>query len=233
NISWKESKRLYGEAWTNLVRNSRAVLGVESGASVFDFTGEIAAKTETITSLLGEKRIEKSKMDHTYYKEHEDKIDLAQISPRIFEAIALRTMCVLYEGNYSGILKPWVHYVPLKKDHSNFDEVVEAIKNDELTAKIITNAYGDIAIDKKYSYNTLIKQFDDELSALFRKRRSETRRKGLRFPDQKSFYDEYPFTQVNNPYGLAIPQLSRFFSFLAPKFPDRLKRYVKKMLNQM
>ncbi|MBT8506740.1 hypothetical protein B1F79_04690 [Coxiella-like endosymbiont of Rhipicephalus sanguineus] len=52
-----------------------------------------------------------------------EKIDYNQISPRHFEAVATKTLQILYEGEYSNILKPWVHYVPLKKDYSNFDEV--------------------------------------------------------------------------------------------------------------
>ena len=46
---------------------------------------------------------------------YENLIKLNQISPRCFEAAALRTVMVLYVGDYSGILKPWRHFVPLEK----------------------------------------------------------------------------------------------------------------------
>ncbi len=232
NISCKESKRLYGSSWTNLIQDSRAVLGVESGASVFDFTGRIAAKTETITKLLGEKQLKKNKMDQTYYRDHEDKINLAQISPRIFEAIALRTLCVLYEGNYSGVLKPWEHYIPLKKDHSNFDEVVKAIKKDETVAKIITNAYGEIAVNIKYSYNKFIEQFDRELEFLLKSEKTGAGRKKFKFKEPKDFYEKFPFFQINNPYGLVIPFRYRIFSKFVLLFPEKLKMYIKKMIHQ-
>ena len=38
------------------------------------------------------------------------------MSPRVFEAAAVRSCQILFEGRYSGILEPMVHYIPLKKD---------------------------------------------------------------------------------------------------------------------
>ena len=35
---------------------------------------------------------------------------------------------IFYDGEYSGILKPDVHYVLLEKDHSNFEKVIEACR---------------------------------------------------------------------------------------------------------
>ena len=46
DISIKEEDRIYGAKWGHFLTNCRAVLGVESGASVFDFTGEIQHRVE-------------------------------------------------------------------------------------------------------------------------------------------------------------------------------------------
>ena len=40
DLSYQETDRLYGQRWLAFVKNCRCMLGVESGASVFDFTGE-------------------------------------------------------------------------------------------------------------------------------------------------------------------------------------------------
>lgn len=232
NISWKESKRLYGSDWTRLIQNSRAVLGVESGASVFDFTGEISARVETIYSLLKKKDLEKSKIHERYYKDQEDNIPLAQISPRIFEAIALRTLCVLYEGYYSGVLEPWKHYVPLKKDHSNHDEVVKILKDDERVAEMITNAYSDIGMNGCYSYRTFIKKFDHEVLELSKSGKFRSGRKKPVFPDHGSFYEAFPFISVYNPHGLKIPVRSKLISNLTPRIPVRFKMKIKRILGQ-
>src|SRR5262249_41385017 len=46
DISFREEDRLYGDKWIDFVCNCKAMLGVESGASVFDFTGEIQRNVE-------------------------------------------------------------------------------------------------------------------------------------------------------------------------------------------
>jgi hypothetical protein len=51
NISTKEKDRLYGHDWIRLLSDSKATLGVESGASVFDFDGVVSALVETSYAL--------------------------------------------------------------------------------------------------------------------------------------------------------------------------------------
>ena len=52
-----------------------------------------------------------------------------QISPKIFEAIRLRTALILFDGSYSDVVKPDAHYIVLKKDYSNIDEVFERLED--------------------------------------------------------------------------------------------------------
>lgn len=160
NISTRERDRLYGSHWIQLIQDSWAVLGVESGASVFDFSGEISAKTETTRALLGEKGISYQDMRKKYFAKVENKIDLAQISPRVFEAISLRTMCILFEGAYSNIIRPDEHYLMLKKDFSNVDDVIRRLKDPVYVAEITANAYFDVALNPKFSYKNFIASFD-------------------------------------------------------------------------
>ncbi|WP_204348808.1 hypothetical protein, partial [Klebsiella pneumoniae] len=41
-----------------------------------------------------------------FFADFENAIDLNQLSPRVFEAAALQTLLIMYEGQYSGVLKP-------------------------------------------------------------------------------------------------------------------------------
>lgn len=170
NISCKERDRIYGKNWMMFLKNSKAVLAVESGCSVFDFDGDISVSSELYTKLMGLK-IEKDyeRIKNKFFAGKEDLIDLAQLSPRIFEAIALKTVLVAYEGEYSGALQAWKHYIPVKKDHSNMDEVVNAVKDDELCADISTNAFVDVAMNPEYSYSVFVKKVDSEISEEFSK----------------------------------------------------------------
>ena len=160
NISYREKDRLHGANWVELIRDSRAVLGVESGASVFDFTGEISTSVETIAYLLGEKKFDYDEVREAYFASLEDKIGLEQISPRVFEAISLRTLCILYEGEYSGVVKENEHYLPLKKDFSNIDEVCKRLKDDYYVAEIVKNAYVELVHSGRYSYQAFARLFD-------------------------------------------------------------------------
>ena len=71
---------------------------------------------------------------------------------------------VLYPGDYSGILKPWQHYVPLEKDHSNMPEVAGAIQDRQTWERITGQAREEIALNPKYSFRALVEKVDDGLA---------------------------------------------------------------------
>ncbi len=102
-----------------------------AGPSVFDFDGAVAARTESFAALVERphpipalaRKPSYEMLRDRFFAGREDQIDIAQISPRVFEAIALRTLVIAYPGRYSGVLEPWRHYVPLDKDHGNMAQV--------------------------------------------------------------------------------------------------------------
>ena len=219
NISCHERKRLYGSDWVHLIRNSRAVLGVESGASVFDFTGSISGRTETVRNLLGRKGITYETLREKYFGEYENIIDLSQISSRIFEAMSLRTLCILYEGRYSDIIKAETHYLSLKKDFSNFDYVVSRLKDRVYISEIIANAYTDVVMNDKYSYANFIKKMDDEIMhvmqrkfpELLKREQSQIQRQDNLECERKfrnAFQEKHPFKKIKNPHSssMTIPK---------------------------
>ena len=166
DISFREEDRLYGNAWVDFVGRCKAMLGVESGASVFDFTGEIQRNVERHLWRAPETTFEE--LHDRYCAEAEGKIDLAQISPRCFESAALRTLMILYEGNYSGVLQPWRHYVPLAKDHSNTAEIVAVLRDAERLTEITQRAYDEIALDPRYSFAHAVREADNAMEAALR-----------------------------------------------------------------
>lgn len=158
DISFLEKDRIYGEDWIEFIAHCKAMLGVESGASVFDFTGELQRRVEAHLARCPDASFDE--IERTYLGEHEGKISLNQISPRCFEAAALRSLMILYEGNYSGILVPLRHYVPLKKDHSNMAEIVALLRQEDKAAAIVDRAYREIALNERYSFKQSVAEFD-------------------------------------------------------------------------
>jgi hypothetical protein len=185
---------------------------------------------ETLQMLIREKRLAYDEVREAYFKADEDRIALAQISPRIFEAIALRTLCILYEGSYSRILIPWRHYIPLKKDQSNIAEVIAALKNDALVAKIIADAYAEIALNERYSYRSFIARFDAELVRVAREHNCPACRSAVRFAAPAAFYAEFPYNPVFNPYAVVISRSRRCVDVLLRIVPRWLRRRLRHLL---
>ncbi len=164
DLSYSERARIYGKKWTEFLRSSKAALGVESGASVFDFTGEIRKNVEAYEKNYPNASF--AEIERIFFPGLDNLIYVNQISPRCFECAALGTLMILYEGNYSGILKPWRHYVPLKKDHSNIEEVVAALRDPKLWQTITEQAYNEVALNDKYSYKVMIAKFDQVVAEI-------------------------------------------------------------------
>ena len=87
-----------------------------------------------------------------------------QISPRVFEMAGASTVMILYEGTYSGILTPNIHYLPLKKDLSNLSSILDALKNASYIDDMVQRTKEDIIDSKKYSYQAFISMVDKAIS---------------------------------------------------------------------
>ncbi|MFP6602466.1 MAG: glycosyltransferase [Pirellulaceae bacterium] len=185
DISNREEDRIYGAEWDQFLNSCRAVLGVESGSSVFDFTGEIQRRVEAEERSRPEATFEELRDEH--FSDLEGRIRLNQISPRCFEAAARGTLMILYEGEYSGRLKPWQHYVPLKKDHSNMEEVVSLLCDDEKAQAIADRALSEVARAPENSYGAFSSLVDRILEEEVGKR------------PQRSFcvYDQQSFARAS------------------------------------
>lgn len=162
DIECDDSKRIYGEKWYEFIEDCRAVLGTESGSNVFDFHGTIQRDIED--ALKANPRIGFEEIHERFLKDHEANVCMNQISPKIFEAIALKTALVLFEGQYSGIVRPGVHYIPLKKDFSNVDEVLEKLQDLDYLDQLTSRAYEDVIRSGRYSYRSFIESFDADVS---------------------------------------------------------------------
>lgn len=169
DLSYDEKDRIYGSDWVNFLQSCKTTLGVESGASVMDFTGELEKTVEL--HQLQYPQATFYDVQKKYLMEDEGKYKLNQISPRCFEAIALKTVLVLYEGEYSGILVPDRHYIMLKKDFSNIQDVLLRIKDNVYLQNMADYAFEEIALNSIYSYKSFIATVDEILTREFSERK--------------------------------------------------------------
>lgn len=162
DISNKEKDRIYGTKWLEFLQDCKATLGTESGASIIDWDGLV--EQDVLKYCHKNPGATFAEVQKAVLRRHEGKVKMNQISPRVFEAIGCGTLLILFKGNYSGILVPYVHYVPLEKNFSNIAQVIAVLRNEPKRKKIVEQAYTDIIASNKYSYETFIRDFDAYLT---------------------------------------------------------------------
>lgn len=168
DIEVEEHKRIYGDDWYRFIGSARATLGTESGSNVFDMDGSLARLADQHRDMPFEEFAD------THLKTHEGLVRMNQISPKIFEAIRLRTALVLFEGEYSGVVRPDEHFIPLKKDYSNVDSVFARLEDISFLEQMTSRAYRDVIGSGRYSLRSFVAGVDEYLShrALGRRRAS-------------------------------------------------------------
>ena len=165
DIAWSEESRIYGPKWYDFVVSCRAMLGSESGSNVFDWDG-------TLNHVIERYRSDNpGALDDDVYKDviRLKEIDglINQISPRVFEAIASRTVLVMFKGEYSGVIRAGEHFIELNKDGSNIADVIKLLNNDAYVDAMADRAWHDVIVSRKYSYKSFIRMVDREMERSF------------------------------------------------------------------
>lgn len=153
DIKIGEQYFLNGDAWVLHLKKCRATIGVEGGANILDWDGSFSEMIRGVLTSGKEIQLE----DLVRLEYDLPKINLKALSPRHLEACMTRTCQILIEGEYNNVLKPWVHYIPLKSDYSNINEVFSALEDDELVKKITDNAFNEIVNSRLYGYDMFAK----------------------------------------------------------------------------
>jgi hypothetical protein len=163
DIALGDRGRIYGKAWLDFLRSCRWTLGTESGASVVDFDGTIERRTrEYVAAHPGASFRE---VQAACFAEREGDFRMNVVSPRVFEATACGAGLVMFEGEYSGVVRAGEHYITLAKDFSNFAEVVERLRDDGLLAAMVRRTREDIILSGRFSYRHLVRTIDEALAA--------------------------------------------------------------------
>ena len=138
------------DRWFEWLSNCKATLGSPSGSNVFDFDGSIA---EAFKDAGGRKsRVPNSilkRIDHL-----DNKFNMDQISPRVFEATAKGCALIMVKGVYSDILVPGTHYLPIDSDFSNVSDILDSVRDTNLLSSLAERTYSDLLTSDLYSYKS-------------------------------------------------------------------------------
>lgn len=161
DISLSEKDVLSGFSWFEFLLRCKAVLGVEGGASVLDRDGSIKAKVENFLRIHPDASFEETRQ--ACFADEDNRLALACLSPRHFEACITKTCQILVEGAFNGILKPDIHYIPVKPDFSNMDEVFSKLRNESYIKVLAENAYRDVIASKRWTYEAFVEEIERDI----------------------------------------------------------------------
>jgi hypothetical protein len=157
DISTNHAKTITSNQWFTFLGSSKTVIGCESGSSVLDPRGEIQRRIKQL--LQQNPDLSFDDLDALMPRGW-DSYRFFAIGPRHLEAIMTKTCQILVEGSYDGILVPERHYLSLKRDFSNLDEVLVKIKDSALLEATANRAYEDILLSGAYSYRAYAKKIE-------------------------------------------------------------------------
>jgi hypothetical protein len=158
DISSEEGDRIYGTAWEGFLMNSRATLACEGGASIFDFDGTIARKTQEF--IEANPAAEFEEIWRAVLRPYEGNIVHRTITPKIFEAIATRTTLVLYPGRYRDILVPGRHFIALEPDGTNLHDVLEQLRDKAFVEQMANLAWCEVLHREELQFDFYVEALD-------------------------------------------------------------------------
>ncbi len=175
DISTRAEDTFYGDDWYRFLASCRYTIGIEGGATVLDRDGSVRA---CVNGRLEDRPDATfAELEAACFPNRDGELALHAISPRHLEACATRTAQILVDGEYAGILRPGEHYMALRRDLSNLDEVLDAVKADSGTAaQLAERSYRDVVASGEYTYRRLVEQVEAELPAPTGQQRSVSAR---------------------------------------------------------
>jgi hypothetical protein len=144
-----------GDEWLRFLSNCRYTLGVEGGSSLLDWDGSLSSLIHAF--LRSNPNASFDQLEECCIPPGKDgEINVVAISPRHLEACLTRTVQILVEGEYNNILIANIHYIPLKRDFSNINEVFELMGNETARLEMAERAYNDIVASGEYTYKQMV-----------------------------------------------------------------------------
>jgi hypothetical protein len=131
--------RIPREEYVGFLNSTRGTIGGESGTYYLEKTDKTQKKVEAFLSRHPKATF--SDVYDEFFKNYSNPINGKAISSRHFEAVGTKTCQILLEGNYNGILKPDTHYISLRKDYSNINDVIKRFNDKSYVQKMVDDTY--------------------------------------------------------------------------------------------
>lgn len=173
DIAVDADRAIVGDDWCRFLGNARFALGSLSGASMMDPYGDCYDDVQAYMELHPGAAFET--VEAACFPGQDGRYVFSAISPRIFEAAAAGCCQILAEGRYHEALEPWRHYIPLKSDLSNLDEVLLAMRDEGRVRTIISESQAVLLGREEFRYRWFSAAVLSEARSLLERRPSQSR----------------------------------------------------------
>lgn len=145
--------RLPRSEYIKFLNTVRGTIGAESGTYYLEKTDKTQKRVEAF--LIRYPKATFQEVYERFFENYSNPINGKAISSRHFEAVGTKTCQILLEGKYNDIFKPDIHYMPLKKDYSNIDDVMERFIDRDFVEKMAKNTYEYVRERHTYRHRVL------------------------------------------------------------------------------
>lgn len=149
-----EASRLKGDNWLRFLLSCRYTLGAEGGTSIHDRDGTLKASVDAYLKQYPDADFKQ--IEAACFPGRDGELKLFALSPRHLEACATGTCQILVEGEYDDVLKPETHYLPVKDDFSNLEDVLSRLDDEDMRENVVQRARRDIVDSGRYTYDAFV-----------------------------------------------------------------------------
>jgi hypothetical protein len=156
DLSFDEARRFTRVEYARFLNRCRAQIGTEGGTDYFDL--EDGPRRAANAYLQAHPSADLAELKRECLDRWKP-CPARMLTGRHVEAAATKTVQVLFEGEYNGYFQADRHYIPLRKDLRNSDEVLEKLRDDSYCDRIVDNAYE--MVHAELTYERLINRFHE------------------------------------------------------------------------
>ena len=162
DISTDETQRFTTQQWALFLNKCKGQIGSEAGYDYFETNDETRLAVNKYTDNNPEATFQE--VYEKFFENYGPKTPMRIISGRNIEAAGTKTVQILLEGKYGGYFQPDTHYIALKKDFTNFDEVVDKFSDPSYSSQIAANAY-DLVMSE-LTYDKILNKFHEQVQLI-------------------------------------------------------------------
>lgn len=162
DISLDPAQRFDAAGYAAFLNRCRGQAGTEAGGDFFELTDWTRLRVNAYANSHPDASW--SEIKQLYFDDYGPSVPMRIISGRQVEAAACKTVQILFDGRYNGYFQPDVHFIPLRKDFTNVDDVMSKLRDADHCSRLVENAFNVVMAE--LTYDCLTKKFRQALGGI-------------------------------------------------------------------